>query len=120
MIVYTLTDATTDVEALAQLRKTAEMLPEGATENVCRRSEQGMDVKLQWVPFGDLVQTIDFPHGWQAQQFDDSEAYHDQERRCKGMFANIAFLNCTVIDDMIEKQTIANQERKLNESRAGN
>lgn len=111
-IVYTLNENATEQAAIEALKKTAEELPEGATQKLCRRNEQGMDIKIRWVPFGDLVQFIDFAHGWQAQQFDDSEAYHNQEKRCKGMFSNIAFLSCTLIDELDAKTAQLEQKRR--------
>lgn len=99
-IVYTLNDGVAEQDAVEQLRKTQQDLPEGAFQQISRRNAQGMDAKIRWVPFGDLVQFIDFPHGWQAQEFDDSETYAAQEKRTKGFFSNVAFLSCTVVDGM--------------------
>jgi hypothetical protein len=111
-VVYTLNPNANEHDAIEALRKTEADLPEGAVQNLCRRNEQGMDIKIRWVPFGDLVQFIDFAHGWQAQQFDTSEAYHKQEARCKGMFSNIAFLSCTLIDELDAKTAQLEQKRK--------
>lgn len=99
-IVYTLNDGVAEQDAIEQLGKTQQDLPEGAFQQIARRNAQGMDAKVRWAPFGDLVQFIDFPHGWQAQEFDDSEAYAAQEKRTKGFFSNVAFMSCTVVDDM--------------------
>lgn len=110
-VVYTLNENTAWQDAAAALKRTEEDLPEDAKMRICRRNEQGMDIKIRWVPFGDLVQFIDFAHGWQAQQFDESEAYQKQEKRCKGMFSNIAFLNCTLIDELDAKTAQLEQKR---------
>lgn len=100
MIVYTLNDGIREQDAIEQLRKTQQDLPEGAVQQISRRNSQGIDGKIRWVPFGDLVQLIDFSHGRQAQEFDDSEAYAAQKKRTKGFFSNIAFLSCTVVDSV--------------------
>jgi hypothetical protein len=110
-IVYTLQENASEQAAIQALRQTAEDLPEGAQQKICRRSEQGMDIKIRWVPFGDLVQFIDFCHGWQAQKFDDSEAYRNQQQRCKGMFSNVAFLSCALIDELDAKTAQLQQQR---------
>ena len=99
-IVYTLNEGVSEQDVIEQLQKTKEDLPEGAFQQISRRSAQGMETKIRWVPFGDLVQFIDFAHGWQAQEFDDSEAYAAQRERTKGFFSNVAFLSCTIVDDV--------------------
>ena len=99
MIVYTLKEGTDERRAIEELEKTRDELPEGAFLEICRRSEPGMDAQLRWMPFGDLVQIMNFPHAWQAQEFDDSEAYESQNRRTKGFFSNIASVSCTVVPD---------------------
>ena len=98
-MVYTVSENHTLEEAWKELEKTRQDLPEGADLQVCLRSAQGMDTQIRWVPFGDLVQLIDFEHGWQAQRFDDSEAYENQMKRTSGFFSNIAMLSCTMIPD---------------------
>ena len=103
-VVYTVNEGHTDQEALEALMRTQEDLPKGAVQQIVPRNQPGMDVKIRWVPFGDLVQFIDFEHGYEAQEFDDSIAYHNQEKRCKGLFSNIAFLSCTVVDDLDAKE----------------
>ena len=98
-IVYTVKE---DIElrtAMLELEKTRQDLPEGADLQVCLRNAQGMDTQIRWVPFGDLVQFVDFQSGYQAHHFEDSEAYEKQMKRTKGMFANIATLSCTVVPD---------------------
>ena len=98
-IVYTLNDNIQRRDAAQQLELTQKDLPEGACLQVTQRSAPGMDTKIRWVPFGDLVQFIDFVHARQAQEFDESEAYAAQQRRTKGFFSNVTFLSCTVIGD---------------------
>lgn len=103
-IVYTLNEGVLEQDVIEQLQKTQKDLPEGAFQQIARRNGQGMEAKIRWVPFGDLVQFIDFAHGWQAQEFDESEAYAAQKARTKGFFSNIAFLSCTVVDDVNQNE----------------
>ncbi|MGM9522284.1 MAG: hypothetical protein ACI3VB_07395 [Oscillospiraceae bacterium] len=93
-IVYTLRKDVDFYSAVEQLQKTQDELPEGAFQQLCRRNEKEMEQMLQWMPFGDLVQIIDFPHAWQAGSFEDTEAYVHQTQRTKGFFSNIAMDSC--------------------------
>ena len=98
MIVYTLVEGTDEHQAIEALQKTQEQLPEGAFQQLCRRNEKDMDQQLRWMPFGDLVQIIDFQKASEAENFDDSSAAIAQRRRCRGMFSNSAAISCTVVD----------------------
>lgn len=97
MIVYTLTKDTDEHQAIEALQKTQNNLPEGAFQQLCRRTEKGMDEQLRWMPFGDLVQIIDFPLASQAEDFDNSDAAKEQRKRCRGMFSNTAAISCTLV-----------------------
>ncbi|MCC8064102.1 MAG: hypothetical protein LUF84_00750 [Clostridiales bacterium] len=97
-IVYTLRQGTDIRKALELLQKTQDDLPEGAFQQLCLRNEKGMAEMLQWMPFGDVVQILDFPHAWQAAEFDDSPAGKAQAQRTKGMFSNIAADSCQITE----------------------
>lgn len=96
--VYTLNPGIEERAAIEQLQKTQDELPEGAVLSLFRRNDKDMQIAIRWLPFGDLVQMIDFPKAWQAQEFDDSEAYQSQNKRTKGFFSNIATISCTLVD----------------------
>lgn len=93
-IVYTLKQGTDFRHAVEVLQKTQDDLPEGAFQQLCRRNEQGLAEAIPWMPFGDLVQILDFPKAWQAQEFEDSDAGKAQSLRIKGLFSNVAAISC--------------------------
>lgn len=97
-IVYTLKPDTDFYHAVAELQKTQDDLPEGAFQQICRREEKGLSEAIPWIPFGDLVQILDFPEAWQAQTFEDSKAGLAQQARIKGLFSNIAAIACPLVD----------------------
>lgn len=97
-ILYTLKDGTDFRHAVEVLQKTQDELPEGAFQQLARRDEQGLSEAIPWMPFGDLVQILDFPHAWQAQEFEDSPAGIAQQHRIKGLFSNIASISCPLTD----------------------
>ena len=97
-IVYTLDPGTGEREAMEQLCRTQEDLPRGAALQVYRRSDPAMELELRWVPFGDLVQIIDFETAAQADAFADSLAQKSQNQRTRGFFSNIASLTCPLVE----------------------
>lgn len=97
-IVYTLSPGTEEREAMEQLRRTQEELPQGASLWVYRRSDPIMERELRWVPFGDLVQIIDFETAAQADAFADSQAQKSQAQRTRGFFSNIASFTCPLVE----------------------
>ena len=97
-IVYTLSPGTEEREAMEQLRRTQEELPQGASLWVYRRSDPIMEQELRWVPFGDLVQIIDFETAAQADAFADSPARKAQNKRTRGFFSNIASFTCPMVE----------------------
>ena len=97
-IVYTLNPGVSERDALEQLRKTEEDLPQGAALWVGRRSEPSMELELRWVPFGDLVQIIDFETAAQADAFEDSAATKAQHKRTRGLFSNVASCTCPIVE----------------------
>jgi len=97
-IVYTLNPGIEEREAMEQLRKTQEELPQGASLWVYRRSDPIMEQELRWVPFGDLVQVIDFETAAQADTFPDSEAQKSQNKRTRGFFFNVASFTCPLVE----------------------
>jgi hypothetical protein len=96
-IVYTLSKDTDFQHAVNVLQKTQDDLPEGAFQQLCRRNEQGLQEAIPWMPFGDLVQILDFPSAWQAQEFEDSDAGKAQNERTKGLFSNVAAISCPIV-----------------------
>lgn len=96
-IVYTLNPGVDERDAFERLKKTGEDLPQGAVLQVARRSDPAMELELRWVPFGDLVQIIDFETAAQADAFADSPAQKAQNRRTRGFFSNIASFTCPVV-----------------------
>lgn len=97
-IVYTLKPDADFRRAVELLQKTQDDLPEGAFQQLCRRDEKGLAETLPWIPFGDLVQILDFPKAWQAREFEDSDAAKAQSARTKGFFSNIAAISCPLMD----------------------
>lgn len=97
-IVYTLREGIDFHHAVQALEKTRAELPEGADQQLCRRNAPEMENSLQWMPFGDLVQILDFPEARQAQGFEASEAFRRQQERTKGMFSNTAAISCPLTD----------------------
>ncbi len=97
-IVYTLNPGIEEREAMEQLLKTKEDLPQGAALSVYRRSDPSMALELRWVPFGDLVQVIDFESAAQADAFDGSKAQKSQNRRTRGFFSNVASFTCPLVE----------------------
>ena len=97
-IVYTLKPEADFRRAVELLQKTQDELPEGVFQQISRRSEQGLQEAIPWMPFGDLVQILDFPQTRQALEFEDSPAYLAQKERTRGLFSNAAAINCPIID----------------------
>lgn len=97
-IVYTLNPDVDERDAFEQLKKTGEDLPQGAVLQVARRSDPAMELELRWVPFGDLVQIIDFETAAQADAFTDSPAQKAQNTRTRGFFSNIASFTCPLVE----------------------
>ena len=97
-IVYTLREGADFHTAVQALEKTRPELPEGTGQQLCRRNDPEMENSLQWMPFGDIVQILDFPEARQAQEFEASEAYAHQKARTKGMFSNAAAISCPLTD----------------------
>ena len=97
-IVYTLKPDVDFYRAVGELQKTQDDLPEGAFQQLCRRDEKGLQEAIPWIPFGDLVQILDFPHTWQAHEFEDSSAGKAQHERTKGLFSNVAAIACPLVD----------------------
>lgn len=50
------------------------------------------------MPFGDLVQIIDFETAAQADAFADSPARKAQNKRTRGFFSNIASFTCPMVE----------------------
>ena len=50
------------------------------------------------MPFGDLVQIIDFETAAQADAFADSQAQKSQAQRTRGFFSNIASFTCPLVE----------------------
>lgn len=97
-IVYTLQGGADFRRAVEALERTRPELPQGTAMQLCRRNDPEMENSLQWMPFGDLVQILDFPEARQAQGFEASEAYRRQLENTKGMFSNTAAISCPLTD----------------------
>ncbi len=97
-IVYTLQDNTDFQQAANALEETVSDLPNGVSQKLRPRNDPEMQKAIPWIPFGDLVQILDFHESWQALEFETSQAYSHQKERTKGMFSNVTTIQCPLAD----------------------
>ncbi len=91
--VFTLNNIDEIRKAMVELQSTGELLPQGSTVQVYLNNDKQVSDKLPGSFFGDIVQIIDFPEEWQAAEWETSEAYEDQRRRCRGLFSSTTILS---------------------------
>ena len=99
LIVYTLAEGTTLRQAVDTLLETGKDLPEGVVMGIYDRGDAQVAYQLRWIPYGDIVQVLEFPSAKEADEFQDSEAGKAQRLRCRHMFSNQSSVTFPIVEE---------------------
>ena len=98
LIVYTLAQDVPVQKAVDALLETGKELPGTVTMGIYDRSAAEVAGQLRWIPYGDLVQVLEFPEAAQADAWQDTETAKAQRRRCRHMFSNQSALTFPIVE----------------------
>ena len=98
LIVYTLAEGVTVQKAVDTLLETRKDLPADVTMGIYDRGAAEVAYQLRWIPYGDIVQMLEFPTAAQADAFQETEAAKAQRLRCRHLFSNQSAVTFPVVE----------------------
>jgi hypothetical protein len=87
--VYTLNNMSDIDKAISLLEESKKFLPEGIDMRVYRKNDGNIPKVLLDYVFGDLVQVIESPVTYPIPEFQDSDAFKEQQKATRGLFSNV-------------------------------